>query len=71
MIMNKNFTSRGPDLDIEKAIAESGGNRFHMVIEASARARQIRRQNASSNRFDHTHPVVTALIEFQEGKHKK
>lgn len=67
----KKYTSRGPDLDIDKAVELSGGNRFHLIIEASARARQIRRQNQSSDRFEHTHPIMTALIEFQDGKFKK
>jgi DNA-directed RNA polymerase omega subunit len=69
--MTKQFTSRGPDLDIDKAVELAGGNRFHLVVEAAARARQIRRQNQSSERFEHTHPCMTALLEFQEGKHKK
>ena len=64
------YTSRGPELDIEKAVEMSGGNRFQMIIEASARARQIRRQNTNSNRFEHTHPCMTALLEFQDGTNK-
>ena len=69
--MSTKYQSRGPDLDIQKAIDNAGGNRFNMIIEASARARQIRRQNANSERFEHIHPCMTALLEFQEGKHKK
>lgn len=65
------YTSRGPQLDIDKTVQESGGNRFDLIIAASARARQIRKQNQSSDRFEHTHPCMTALLEFQEGKHKK
>ena len=65
------YSSRGPDLDVEKAVENAGGNRFSMIIEAAARARQIKRQNSHSERFEHTHPVMTALLEFQEGKHKK
>ena len=67
----RNYTSRGPELDLDKAIELAGGNRFDMIIQASARARQIRRQNQSSDRFEHTHPIMTTLLEFQEGKHTK
>lgn len=69
--MTKKYQSRGPDLDIDKTVELSGGNRFQLIIEASARARQIRRSNQNSDRFEHTHPCMTALLEFQEGKHKK
>lgn len=67
----KKFDSRGPDLDLDKTVEMAGGNRFQLIIEASARARQIRRQNQSSDRHEHVHPIMTALIEFQEGKFKK
>lgn len=67
----KKFDSRGPDLDLEKAVEMAGGNRFHLIIEAAARARQIRRQNQSSERHEHLHPCVTALLEIEEGKFKK
>jgi DNA-directed RNA polymerase omega subunit len=66
----KKYFSRGPEFDIDKAVEVSGGNRFDLIIAAAARARQIRRQNQSSDRFEHTHPCMTALLEFQEGKHK-
>jgi DNA-directed RNA polymerase omega subunit len=44
------------------------GNRFDMVIAASLRAKEIRRNNKESHKFEHTHPVVTALLEIQDGK---
>ncbi len=69
--MTKKYQSRGPELDIDKTVAESGANRFDLIIQAAARARQIRRQNMNSDRFEHTHPCMTALLEFQDGKHKK
>jgi DNA-directed RNA polymerase omega subunit len=69
--MNKQHQSRGPELDIDKTVELSGSNRFDLIIAASARARQIRRQNQNSDRFEHTHPCMTALLEFQEGKHKQ
>jgi len=39
-----------------------------MVIGASLRAKEIKRNNKESERFEHTHPVMTALMEIQEGK---
>ena len=65
------YQSRGPNLDLDKVVEESGGNRFQLIIEAAARARQIRNTNKSSDRFEHTHPCMTALLEIQEGKHKE
>lgn len=65
------YSSRGPELDLDKTVEMSGGNRFMLIIEASARARQIKRSNQSSERFEHVHPIMTALLEVQEGKHKK
>lgn len=59
--------SRGAQLDIEKCVANIG-NRYDMVIVAAARAREIRRNNKSSNRRDHVFTVVTALEEIQAGK---
>lgn len=66
--MNKNFTSRGPELDIDKCVELSGGNRFDLVIMASARAREIRRNNSESSKHEHLHTALTSLLEFQEGK---
>jgi DNA-directed RNA polymerase omega subunit len=62
------MSERSAMLDTEKCVENAGGNRFELVLMASARAREIRRQQASSQKFEHTHTPVTALIEFQEGK---
>jgi DNA-directed RNA polymerase subunit K/omega len=64
----QHYFSRGPSLDIDRAVNMSGGNRFDLVIMAAARAREIRRLNKSSERFEHIHPAMTALLEFQDGK---
>lgn len=61
------YQSRGPDLDMDKCVDQAGGNRFDLVIMASARAREIKRKNADSLRHEHTHSVVTALEDFQNG----
>lgn len=65
---NKKFLSRGPSIDTEACVSNAGGNRFDLVLIAAARAREIRRQHASSDKREHVHSIVTALGEIQEGK---
>lgn len=60
--------SRSAEVDTELCVANSGGNRFMLVIMAAARSREIRRQNKSSMKFEHLHSNITALKEFQDGK---
>jgi len=59
--------SRVSQLDNDKIVEMSGGNRFNLVIMAAARSREIRRQNKDSQKFEHIHSNVTALLEFQNG----
>lgn len=67
--MKSRILSRGPNIDTDKCVEMSqGAGRFAMVIAASARAREIRRRNKESDKFEHLHPIVTALLEIQEGK---
>jgi DNA-directed RNA polymerase subunit K/omega len=63
------YVSRGTEIDTEKCVELSGGNRFNLVIMASARAREIRRQHASSQKFEHVHTTVSALLDFQSGEY--
>jgi DNA-directed RNA polymerase subunit K/omega len=65
------YHSRGPELDLDKTVENAGGNRFDLVIMAATRAREIKRANSHSGRFEHTHPNMTALLEFQDGKYDK
>ena len=62
------YHSRGTEVDTEKCIEAVGGNRFDLVLLASARAREISRNNHHSERHEHLHTPVTALLEVQEGK---
>ncbi len=62
------MSERSQQLDMELCVENAGGNRFELVLMASARAREIRRQQSSSSKFEHIHTPVTALIEFQDGK---
>lgn len=59
--------SRGTQVDTT-ACVDKIGNRFDLILAASARAREISRLNRNSTRFEHTHSPVTALLEVQEGK---
>jgi DNA-directed RNA polymerase omega subunit len=60
--------SRGPGVDTEVCTVNSGGNRFNLVLIASERAREIRRQNKDSDKREHVHSIVTALEEIQRGE---
>ena len=66
--MTKLQQSRGQSLDMDKIVEMSGGNRFNLVIMAAARAREIRRNNTHSTRYEHIHPNITALKDFESGK---
>ena len=59
--------SRGPGIDTELCAINAGGNRFDLVLVASERAREIRRQNKESDKREHVHSIVTALQEIQAG----
>jgi DNA-directed RNA polymerase omega subunit len=59
--------SRGPGVDTEVCTINAGGNRFDLVLIASERAREIRRQNKDSDKREHVHSIVTALEEIQAG----
>lgn len=60
--------SRGTEVDLEQCVETSGGNRFDLVIMASARARELSQLNHHSERHEHRHTPVTALLDIQEGK---
>jgi len=66
--MAEKYQSRGPQLDTDLCVKNFGDNRFSMVIGAALRAKEIKRNNKESDRFEHTHPVMTALLEVQDGK---
>jgi DNA-directed RNA polymerase subunit K/omega len=64
----KTYDSRHTQLDVEKCVALSGGNRFAMIISASERARELKIKNRHSDRIEHLHSPITALLEIQTGK---
>jgi DNA-directed RNA polymerase omega subunit len=59
--------SRGTGIDMDKCVINAGGNRFDLVLIASERSREIRRQNKDSDKREHVHSIVTALEEIQAG----
>jgi len=59
--------SRGTEIDLEKCVVQAGGNRFNLVLIASERAREIRRQNRESVKREHIYSIVTALDDIQLG----
>ena len=67
--MANKYNSRSPEVDMEKCVEMSGGNRFDLIIMASQRSRQIRHQNRDSHKHEHLHANITALLELQEGKY--
>jgi hypothetical protein len=68
--MKKLTPSRGPSFDRDLAVKNMGENlgMYEMVLAMSARTREIRRQNKGSLDYDLSHPIVSALLELQEGK---
>lgn len=61
--------SRGPSIDMEKCV-ENSGNRYKLVLEAAALARDIKKKNRHSPYREHRFPQLTALkmIELGEAK---
>ena len=66
-MMKPKVPSRGPELDNEKLVVNANGFRYDLILIAAARAREIRRQNKGSETYEHNFPIVTALLEIQEG----
>lgn len=54
--------TRATELDVEKCVAKSGLSRFDMIIAASERTRQLKKQHKESGKFI---SVVDALLEIQ------
>jgi DNA-directed RNA polymerase subunit K/omega len=58
----------GVDIDIEKCVAASNNNRYDMILNATARAKEIMRQHGSRPGHSHAGAVVGALLELQTGR---
>jgi DNA-directed RNA polymerase omega subunit len=68
--MRKITLSRGPEVDVNNCVELTGGNRFNLVLIASARARELKRQNRENPNatFGQIHTNVTALKEIEAGE---
>jgi DNA-directed RNA polymerase subunit K/omega len=56
--------SRGPEIDIELCTKQVGNARFDLVIIASERLREMRKQNKNSDKYI---TPVEALLDIQAG----
>ena len=59
--------SRGPEIDTDLCVANIG-NRYNLVLVAAHRAKEIKRQHKDSDKREHVHSNITALLEIQAGK---
>jgi DNA-directed RNA polymerase subunit K/omega len=57
--------SRSTELDLDLCVANAGGNRYDLIIQAAARARQIAYRHKLSESKDPIYPAMTALLEIQ------
>ncbi len=63
----KTNLSRGPSINTETCVENAGGNRFDLVLIASARAREIARKHKASELGTHVNAPVSALLDVQNG----
>ena len=59
--------SRGPQIDTEQCAENAGGNRFDLVLIASARAREISRRHKHDELTTQVNAPVSALLDIQNG----
>lgn len=66
--MSKVIPSRTLEVDMERCV-ENAGSRYDMVLMAAARTREISRHHKESEKTAHAFPIVTALLELQDGEY--
>ena len=59
--------SRGTEIDIEKCIKISGGNRYDMVLSISQQARTLHKRTADRAELQHSDALISALLNLQNG----
>ena len=59
--------SRGTEIDTNLCV-DNIGNRYDLVIIASARARELARRHRVNERSDQLNAPVTVLLEIQNGE---
>jgi hypothetical protein len=60
----KKTDSRSPQLDTEKCVRQVGNYRYDLILIASERLRELKRQNKHGTRY---YTTVDALLDVQEG----
>ena len=60
--------SRGTEIDVEICIKNAGGNKFNLVLMASARARELASQHRNDGKTEQFNAPVAALLEFNSGE---
>ena len=65
--MKNKSLSRGPEIDTEKCVENVGGNRFDLVLIASARARELSRRHKAAELETQMNAPVGALLDVQSG----
>ena len=66
--MKAKTLSRGPTIDTEKCVKNIGGNRFDLVLIATARARELAQRHRSAEMTTQMNAPVGALLDIQEGR---
>jgi hypothetical protein len=64
--MKARIASRGPEIDMEKCVAQAGGGRYDMVLIGAQRLRELKRIHREDNSRYVT--CVDALHEIQAGQ---
>jgi len=65
--MKNKSPSRGPEIDTQKCVENVGGNRFDLVLIASARARELGRRHKAAELQTQMNAPVGALLDVQSG----
>ena len=65
--MATRYSSRGPDIDTDKCVKLTNQNRFQLVLIAAMRSRELKLEAVKNNDYTFL-PIVSALLEIQEGK---
>jgi len=62
------FENKVASIDMQKCVAGAGNSRYDMCLMVSARAREIRNTHRTSPLPEHQRPIITALLELQNGE---
>jgi len=65
---NLEFEKKVASIDMQKCVTEAGNSRYDMCLMVSARAREIRHTHRTSQQPEHQRPIITALLELQNGE---